>query len=87
MATKGRKCKWIVKETGLPCGKLATEPVWSQAYDGYDHELFKRTGQIKKIHHPAKIESWMCPEHAKAFNTLRMAADAVVYHQAINKGN
>lgn len=73
-----RHCKWIIRETGLKCGELATTPVYSRAYSGYDIEEFKRSGKIIRMHHPAKLEDFLCSKHAKEFDVLRQGADAFV---------
>ena len=50
------KCKWIINETGLRCGKDATVSVYEPAYEGYDTEEFKRTGKIINKHKKAAID-------------------------------
>ena len=72
-----QKCKWIIRETGLHCGRPANAPVYSVAYDGYDIELFKRTGKIVKMFHPAEVIDYLCLQHAKDFDLLRLTADAL----------
>ena len=73
-----KHCKWINRETGLKCGKPATIPVYSRAYNGYDIEEFNRSGKIIKMYHPAKIEDYLCSKHAKEFEQLRQGTDAFV---------
>ena len=82
-----KTCKWIIRETGLRCGEPATEPVYTQEYNGYDEEEFKRSGKIIKKHHLPKLIEYLCPKHAKEFDFLRVKADSMVYHKYLDSGN
>lgn len=74
-----RKCKVIIKETGLPCGEPATDPIYQPAYRRFSWD----TKEWRWV--PAKLMGYECREHAAEFDLLRQAAEAVTLANAAGR--
>lgn len=67
-----KKCRAIIRETGLRCGDPATQAIHQPPYKRFD------MAKWQWIDEPAKLIGYECPKHAYEFEVLRMSANGLV---------